>query len=166
MIESISIRLRRAELSDGDQLFAWRNDPWLFSFGSSGRAVEKEEHFEWFSHALGNDNCLLFIIETEPGNPVGSLRFDRKNDGAVMTSVFLSKEHTGMGYGVLALRSGCKKTFETWRIDEVTALIKEQNAASLSAFSKAGFAVAVSDDATPSGHRRFVLARSTSCETA
>lgn len=160
MTESNSIRLCPAELKDRDQLFAWRNDPWLISFGSSGCPVEKEEHSKWFDHALSGDDCLLFIIVTEQDIPAGSLRFDRKNDGIVLTSVFLSKEHTGKGYGVLALRSGCEMAFEAWRMDEITALIKEQNSASLSAFAKADFVAAPSDEATPPGHRRFILTRS------
>ena len=165
MNKTNSIQLYPAELKDRDTIFAWRNDPWLYSFGSSGRPVEKEEHSKWFDRALNGDDCLLYIIVTDEGLPAGSLRFDRKTDGTVLTSVFLSKAYTGKGFGVLALQMGCKMAFEAWRTDEIVAVIKENNSASLSAFAKANFVVTPSEDATPVGHQRLILTRN-SAQTA
>jgi RimJ/RimL family protein N-acetyltransferase len=158
-IDGFPIRLRPVKSADRDQLFAWRNDPWLISFSTSGKTVEKQDHADWFGSVLNESDCVLYIILTERDTPSGAIRFDRLNDSSAMTSVFLSREYTGKGYGELALRDGCQMVFQEWQIKEISGVIKNQNTASISAFLKAGFSSMPADSSTPPEHSLFVLNR-------
>jgi len=155
----MTVLLRPAEFCDHEQLFAWRNDPWLMSLGSSGKPVIMDEHLKWFEQMLKDGDCALYIIVVDQVINAGSLRFNRINKNTAITSVYLSKEYTGKGYGVLALRCGCKLAFRAWRIDEIVAIVKEQNTASLSAFLKADFISYPADNLIPLGHCRLILTR-------
>lgn len=136
------VRLRRAQTSDAATLLEWRNDPWVLSRGSQGRAVSPSEHAAWFARTLASPDHLLLIIETAEHGGIGSVRFDREPTAAAEVSIYLLRPHTGRGLGVAALREACTVAFERWpEVERIVARVLPENAQSLRAFEKAGFDV-------------------------
>jgi RimJ/RimL family protein N-acetyltransferase len=153
--------LRPAAADDFATVFAWRNDPFIVTRGTSRQRVTANEHESWFRASLAEpQRRLLFIVDTA-GAPVGLVRFDRAEaDGAVL-SVYLVEAATGRGVGIAAIRAGCARAFASWPIARIVACTRNDNAAALKAFPKAGFAAASQGlPACPAGHVRFVLDRS------
>lgn len=70
---------RRAVPSDEAQLLEWANDPVTRANAFSPGHISAEAHAQWFRARLGQlDSCLIYLVETDAGVPVGQVRFDRK----------------------------------------------------------------------------------------
>ncbi|HZP81036.1 MAG TPA: bifunctional GNAT family N-acetyltransferase/class I SAM-dependent methyltransferase [Chthonomonadaceae bacterium] len=152
-----AIRLRPATPEDAERLFAWRNLPEIVALGTTQRSVTWEEHRAWFARTLQGDCRLLFFILHDE-QPIGQVRFDREDTDSCQVSLYLLPEHTGHGWGVIALRQACAEAFRQWTVHKVIALIREENARSLSAFRKAGFLpLEAPDFEVPAGHRVVYL---------
>lgn len=148
-----TIALRKAALEDMELLFKWRNDPWIVALGSTSSTVSWEEHKSWFKNTLSSAERQLYFI-TQDHLPLGQVRFDRENENWCEVSIYLMKEYTGKGLGVLALKKGCETILKQWsQLTAVVAYIKDDNQASISAFKKAGFQQPVpSHEPNRSGH--------------
>lgn len=130
--------LRPAQMGDREMIFLWRNDPWIVAKGTLNRQVSREEHEKWFSKVLLRDCVLMNIIELD-GKPVGQIRFSKQDGGVWEISLYLLKEYTGQGFGVEAIRRGCRDLFSSRKADVILAHVLEKNEASSKAFVKAGF---------------------------
>jgi RimJ/RimL family protein N-acetyltransferase len=152
--EDRGVRLRPATAEDCRLIFGWRNDPFIIARGSKQTAVAWAEHSAWFAESLAvADRRRLFIVE-RGGVPVGLVRFDREVASSTTISVYLAQEHTGRGVGVAAIKAGCRRIREEWDVRRILALIRNDNAASLKAFVKAGFSE-TADSGRVSDHRTF-----------
>ena len=124
---------------DRQTVFEWRNDPWIVALSTHQHAIEWADHLRWFERILQSEHHLLFIIESDAGEGMGVIRFDREENDAEVT-IYLLQPFTGKGYGVLALVEGPARAFSHWPIlERVTATIREDNPNSVKAFTKAGF---------------------------
>jgi len=132
------VRLRPAKASDAQQVFAWRNDPWLSALGTTGRPVSWEEHGHWFQETIAGHRRRMFII-LHNDLPIGQVRFDRVDNYTCEVSIYLAQEYTGRGLGVMALREACEWALSSWGVDRILARVRSNNLPSLSAFRKAGF---------------------------
>lgn len=150
--------LRHAVLEDAQCIFEWRNGPWIVSLSTSQRTVTLEEHRQWMQKILGSRQHLLFVIEPEAGLGAGTVRLERHKSRAVIT-IYLLREFTGRGFGVRAIQEACVKAFACWPVESIHACIRRNNQPSLSAFSKAGFAVADSSPNCPEDHCEMVVRR-------
>jgi RimJ/RimL family protein N-acetyltransferase len=151
--------MRPADASDIRTLFDWRNDPWIVSVSTTGRAVTWEEHQAWFPSVLDRSRHLLFIIHTDEGIPAGSLRLDRKGADAVV-SIYLMKPYTGIGLGPRAIKAGCQKAFEHWPVlERIVAYVRSDNRPSVNAFSRAMFHHSPEEATSPPGHVALVRMR-------
>jgi RimJ/RimL family protein N-acetyltransferase len=145
------ILLRRAQPADAATLFTWRNDPWILSHGSQGRAVRAAEHAAWYARSLTSPDHLLLIIETDAGEGIGSVRFDRERPDSAAISIYLLRNFTGRGLGVMALHGACTLAFENWpELQHIDARVLPGNEPSRRAFEKAGFDHAPAPRADPS----------------
>lgn len=153
---SESIRIRRATANDARRVFEWRNDPYIVERSSSQRTVNWEEHLGWFEKSLRADDArLIFIVEKE-AESLGLVRFDREGDGSVI-SVYLLERFTGRGFGIEAIRLGCRAAVDHWpALRTVMACVRDDNLAGSRGFEKAGFRR--SEDCAghcPEGHIAF-----------
>jgi len=153
------ILLRRAEREDAEMVFKWRNDPYLIARGSSQHVVTWAEHQKWFEESELSNNRVMFIIQ-KGSLPVGQIRFDRLDKGACVVSIYLLKEFTHKGYGVLAIRYGCQEIFSLWEIQEVVAYVRQDNPAARDAFIKAEFIDTNRKMDSPESHYSMTLYRS------
>jgi len=141
------------------RVYAWRNNPWIISLGSSQQAITWEEHREWFQRMLADTRHLLLIIESDGGVGAGTVRLDRTDEQRAVVTIYLLHEFTGRGLGVQALSDACLLSFTRWPIETIHAYIREDNRPSLSAFAKAGFVDTGHAPDCPAGHCEMVLHR-------
>ena len=145
-------------MGDGDMVFRWRNDPFILAHGSSHRAVGWKEHQKWFAETISVKSHQMFIV-LEQGNPIGQIRFDRKNQQDCVVSVYLLGEFTGRGCGIQAVRMGCTAIFRAWDVDRVVACVRFDNQTGRSAFLKAGFRETEALSSCPAEHYSLILSR-------
>lgn len=133
--------LRPAEERDMDTIFNWRNDPWIVSLGISKKTVTREEHQKWFDRVFNSPDYLLYIIESEEGEGMGTLRFDRQEDQSVAhVTIYLLQQFVGKGIGIKVLDEGCAIALREWpKLQSIEAHISKDNEKSPKAFEKAGF---------------------------
>jgi UDP-2,4-diacetamido-2,4,6-trideoxy-beta-L-altropyranose hydrolase len=95
--------VRAAAASDEDLLLEWANDP-LTRRNSFGRAIiGAEEHHEWLRDRLhARHSCLLLVIETQDGMPLGTARFDRIETGWKL-NYSVGAQYRGRGLGLRVL---------------------------------------------------------------
>lgn len=133
-----SLRLRAARPSDVDLLFRWANDPLARRMSFSSAPIPWDDHQRWFAAKLADPTCLLFLAEDGSDTPVALVRFDIRDERAVV-SVSVAPEARGRGIGAHAIRLGAEEAKASARIGEVLAYIKPENTASIRAFRAAGF---------------------------
>lgn len=140
--------LRRAEESDREMIFGWRNDPWIVGLSTSRRTVTRAEHDDWFGRVVADPGTILFVVETG-GTPAGQVRLTMDGEAGgveAVISIYLLKEHTGRGIGAAAIGQGCAAAFAQWPgLRRVRAQILRDNEPSMRAFEKAGFVPADGD---------------------
>jgi UDP-2,4-diacetamido-2,4,6-trideoxy-beta-L-altropyranose hydrolase len=132
-----SLRLRPAVAEDCCRIWEWANDPAVRAVSFTSEAIPWEQHIAWFTRKLTDANTRLWIAEQDT-SPVGQVRFDL--EGFVATiSVSLDARRRGKNLGALLIWTACQKLFRESGVEVIHALIKPDNAASIRAFTKAGF---------------------------
>lgn len=138
-MSSTKLTLRTAHRDDARQVFAWRNDPWIVSLGSSRRTVAWEEHRQWFDAVLADASRLLLIAQAD-GHNAGTVRIDQAGEDAAVITIYLMQQFTGRGLGVRAIDAACDCAFRQWpALTKILARIRADNTPSQKAFAKAGF---------------------------
>ncbi len=118
---------------------------------TSQTPVTWEEHRAWFNHALNDPDHLIFIV-VQGEEPIGQVRFDRRDETAVI-SVYLVEDRTGKGLGVEAIRRGTQAAFKEWNISKVVACIRQDNLHATRAFAKSGYTESKGDSGScPPAH--------------
>lgn len=137
-LDAGAIVLRRANDSDCENVYQWRNSPEtvMQSFGNS--RIPHEEHSRWFADTLARSDRVLLIGERD-GRPVGVLRYDLGAESANV-SIYLVPGLQGRGYGREMLRAGSKwLVLHHPEIRKVRAEIRPTNAESRRVFHAAGY---------------------------
>jgi UDP-2,4-diacetamido-2,4,6-trideoxy-beta-L-altropyranose hydrolase len=132
-----SLRLRPAVAEDCRRVWEWASDPAVRAVSFTSEAIPWEQHIAWFTRKLTDANARLWIAEQDT-SPVGQVRFDLDGSAAT-TSVSLDSARRGKNLGALLIWSACQKLFRESGVETIHALIKPDNAASIRAFTKAGF---------------------------
>lgn len=136
-IGSRPFTLRLAEMKDCDMIFKWRNAGETRRFSGNSKPIPYETHVSWYESALLDQDRAILIGEIE-GEPVGVIRYDRKDARAVV-SVYLAPGCKGKGIGARLIKEGSHWTEKHWKINTIDALINAENLASIGAFEAAGF---------------------------
>lgn len=135
------IILRRANITDMEAIFNWRNDPKIRQSSFNSERISWENHVRWFKQIIVSRQHHLLIGEIEH-QPVGVLRYDIQNT-IVEVSIYLIPGMEGQGLGNRLLLAG-----NDWvkshlpAIKKIEAKILSDNKISLKTFTKAGFAPA------------------------
>lgn len=141
-IEHGGLGLRPVSEKDEEMLFKWRNLDEIIHLSVSRKAVRRSEHRAWFQSALTGEKMVLFII-TSGEEPVGQLRFDRKDSTSAVITIYLLAGARGQGHGPRLIGEGCELIKQSWpEIERIFAIIRETNQPSLKAFGRAGFIAA------------------------
>jgi RimJ/RimL family protein N-acetyltransferase len=129
-----------AEKDDEAQILEWRNDPFIYSKGHTGKPVTQEDHRRWFKGQLSPGDHDIFMIQDDNLDNVGVIRYEiDRMIPAAMISIFLPEKNCGKGYGTDAIQQCCAEIRQRWPKMRIMAEIHPQNIPSIKAFKKAGF---------------------------
>ena len=131
------LSLRPATLGDSHRIWVWRNDPETRQASFDTDPIPLEAHDTWFRESLGMEKRRLYVI-VSGGADSGVVRLDIESGEAVV-SIHLAPEARYRGVGPRALSALADVAFQRLDIRRLTAVIKPDNQASLTAFAKAGF---------------------------
>ena len=132
------VRIRKAILSDSQDILRWRNDPHSVAMFRNASLIEPSEHHAWYINVLRDDNITIYIGEVH-AKPIGVCRFEKNiTDTAASVAINLAPTSRGKGLGLQLLIESCSKFLADHPI-ALTAVVKEDNIASISIFRSAGF---------------------------
>ena len=159
--------LRPATADDARKIFDWRNDPWIANLSATGPIESWDDHTRWFREALCSDRHLLFVIRTDEGIEVGTVRLDKADESKGNITIYMLRDYTGHGLGVRVLKEACQNAFTEWTwLQSIHALIRQERQehiahdGSRKAFSKAGFVLVPSRAASSHEYIEMALVRS------
>jgi len=138
-VASHQLSLRPAEEGDCELLWQWRNEENTRRWSFNTDYVPYEEHKNWFFSKLNSADSEILIISDESKREIGQVRFDISPDGSAEVDISISVRERNKGYGSAALGLACQYALRKFNIARVIAHIKEENKASISAFTKARF---------------------------
>lgn len=128
---------RPASAEDSKLFFEWANDPVTRANAFTPKPIEWEEHQNWFTKKLSDDNSVLVVFEHD-GTPIGQVRVDFHGDRAII-DFSVAQEYRGNGYGkaeLLSIRDIISKSHPGTLL---FGQVKKENIASQKAFLGAGF---------------------------
>jgi UDP-2,4-diacetamido-2,4,6-trideoxy-beta-L-altropyranose hydrolase len=136
--------LRRADMSDAQQLHVWRNDETVRRLSLNTAPIAFEDHAAWLAAKLDEPNHFHYIAE-QAGAPCGAIRFDIA-DGAARVSIVVAPHQRGTGLGARILAAGEKKILAArFDVSRFIADIRPENSASRRLFERAGYRSAPSE---------------------
>jgi len=138
MLQGCRIRLRPVVQEDCRLLWQWANDPVVRAAAFSSDPIPWESHVDWFDSHLRDPTCYMYIAETAKGCPIGQVRLDTEDGGAVI-DVSLAPDYRGKGYSVSVIDRAVRRFFRDGGGREVHAYVKPENISSRRAFRGAGF---------------------------
>jgi RimJ/RimL family protein N-acetyltransferase len=127
---SRTLTVRPATEADALDVLAWRNDPLTRAMSRDQGEVEEAAHVAWFARAIADSARTLLIGEVD-GGKVGMVRIDRGAETEV--SINLNPAYRGQGLSVPLLMAALAGVPDVW------AEVREENAASIRLFERAGF---------------------------
>jgi UDP-2,4-diacetamido-2,4,6-trideoxy-beta-L-altropyranose hydrolase len=132
------IKLRRAQENDCELLWKWANDPDNRAVSFSSAPIPWEDHTHWFNSKLNSANCMMYIATMNDRTPLGQIRYDIKQENALI-SISIDKKFRSKGYGVVLIRKTSQILFNESNVRRVHAYVKQDNNASANVFTKTGF---------------------------
>lgn len=135
------LRLRRAEMQDAGNLFAWRNDPATRNNSRNSAALSWQDHQGWMQKTLANPASILLVVETAR-HPVGVLRYDLKESDPALAeiSIYLVPTRKGQGWGKELIAAGDQWIAAFWpKLRRIDASVQPDNTASLRLFQESGY---------------------------
>jgi len=132
------IILRKAEITDINDIFEWRNHPDIRKNFFNQELLSWDEHEKWFMAKLKDPDAAVYMAYYKK-EKIGTIRFEA-NESAIKTSVMLSPLFLGKGLGSQVIKMGVKRFIMEKNPDmQIIAEIKKDNVASIKAFQKADF---------------------------
>jgi len=133
------MKIRKVNSDDCETLFTWANDPQVTNFRLNPKTIQWDEHCQWFKSKLSDENAFMYMYQTDENIPAGQVRFDIEDDERAVISVSLSSDHRNKGLGVQLIKEGIRLFLKESKVKKIMAIIRDGNAASINAFTKAGF---------------------------
>ncbi len=139
LLES-TLNLRKAELADLNLTFAWASDETIRRFSFSRSVIGMEEHSNWFSGKIAQPNCYYYIVEVGP-DKLGSVRFDKDEEGNYAISYHIDPAFHGKGYGTVVLKKAIKTLILSLESNSfsIYGLVMKENLPSLAIFRNLSF---------------------------
>ena len=130
--------LRKAREDDVFSVLEISNDKEVRRFSYNSQEIKLDEHKIWFNNIINDKNCLLLICQLND-NIVGQIRYDIKNDIAVI-GISLKSNCRGMGIGkTVFVKSVDILQREYPSVRKIVAYIKKINEISIRYFKKINF---------------------------
>lgn len=131
------LSLRPARDRDSGDLLRWRNDPQTVRFSRTPRAVEPQEHQQWWEARRHDAGTRTWIGEIG-GLSAGFVRIDvHAAEGEV--SIAVDPAHRGAGRGGQLLAALDDRLRPDFQVRLLRAVVHEDNEPSLRMFARAGY---------------------------
>ena len=134
----VTLDVRPATTADCRIVWEWANAPEVRAASFNSAQIPWESHVTWF-HRRAADPANLFLLGVVENQPVGQIRFESCPEGAVV-SFSLAPGQSGRGLGSALIRAGCTRWFARGGAGPIHAYTRPENARSIRALEKAGFA--------------------------
>jgi predicted dehydrogenase/RimJ/RimL family protein N-acetyltransferase len=138
------VTLRPTGIDDAARILAWRNDPETRRWSRSCREIAPEEHASWLQRMLADASTRLWVAESG-GSPIAHVRVGLETNDTAEMHVVLAPEARGRGLGGAVLTQAAGRALAELGVSALCAHVKSGHEASLRAFARAGFQVAVAD---------------------
>ncbi len=132
------LRFRFAKESDVDLYYKWTNDPLVRKNSYNQNSVNYADHVNWFNKRLSSSNCFFYLFCNFDNIPVGQVRIESASEKTII-GISIDENFRGKSYGVEMLKLATGDYLRKNPGSTILAYIKEENIASKSIFSKAGF---------------------------
>jgi RimJ/RimL family protein N-acetyltransferase len=143
---STTLVVRHATLTDEDLLLEWANNPTTRRNSFSKARIASEEHHRWFCSRLRNvEGCLMLIVETSNGVPLGMVRFDKEQD-IWRINYSVAGPYRGRGLGRRILELALQRLAGRQEKCPVVGRVAATNLASHKIFRSLGFAALTGRD--------------------
>jgi len=131
--------IRLANESDVNKTFEWATDKVIRAYSFSKSQISLNEHSNWFLKKIKMDSCYYFIASVGHKD-AGSIRFDLKDDSAVISYLLDSGFHN-QGLGIVLLKKGLMALVQMndVRVKEIVGYVIPENIPSVKAFERLGF---------------------------
>lgn len=142
-LQADSIYLRQMQVSDTDDIIAWRNNPRVrHNFIYQG-LFTAEGHLNWIKTQVEPGHVVQFIIcEKDSDRAVGSVYFrdiDREKKCAEYGIFIGEDDAVGRGYGTQAARLALSYAFLQMQLAFVFLRVFEDNTGARISYERAGF---------------------------
>lgn len=142
------MKLRPATMDDWARLFAMRNDETTRLNSCEGKPVALDEHLQWLTRTLADENTSLFIAKDDyRGVTVGFARLDYTTEQQAINaicSLAVDAPQRGRGYAQQLIQALAEKA-KTKAAARLTAVVRPSNYPSLRAFASCGFSILKTD---------------------
>jgi UDP-2,4-diacetamido-2,4,6-trideoxy-beta-L-altropyranose hydrolase len=138
------LSLRPAAAEDAKLLWRWANDPVVRAASFNSARIPWPTHEAWFAKRLTRPRRARIYLahaggSQRSGSPVGQVRFEKSGPARAVISVVVAPDQRGRGIGATLIREGCQQARKDLSVRRVLAYIRDDNAASIAAFERAGF---------------------------
>jgi spore coat polysaccharide biosynthesis predicted glycosyltransferase SpsG/RimJ/RimL family protein N-acetyltransferase len=155
-----AVDVRAATMDDAERLLRWRNDPDTRRSSRDQAEIGLDQHREWLAASLEREDRLLFVASDADGD-VGTVRWDRVDDGGWEVSITVAPERRGQGLARPLLAAGERALAGTHAgavARELHAAVHEANPASRRLFVADGYLLdAPADDAGFVRYRKVLV---------
>lgn len=131
------LEFRPATSADSELIYAWNTDPVTRANSFSTAEFSFEHHDKWFSSKLNNPESLFLIFSNRERLPVGLVRIE-KSESNWFIGITVDKNARGKGFAAQMITAATAFHFKKHK-QPIFAQIKNENAASLRVFEKAGY---------------------------
>lgn len=133
--------IRSAWPEDVRAVWEIANDTGVRANAFSPEPIAYDDHVAWYAAKLADPRCRIWVAE-EAGRVVGLVRYDRVTDNAAEIDIAVAVHARGRGFGATLLRETAPRAGRDLRVALVRGVVFTGNAASASAFARAGFTLA------------------------
>lgn len=153
LVMNVRIRVQHATIDEVDLTYKWATDQRIRNFSFNRHSISYEEHTTWLRSKFEDANCVYLIAKLDT-DPIGSIRFDYKEDTQVI-SYLVDPAFQGQGLGQVLLLAGIQYMMKNVPGQKLhfTGYVVADNIPSLKAFRKLGFTESKVD-----GNYKFELA--------
>lgn len=136
------ISLRSAQKEDLELTFDWASNQEIRRYSFQQHQIRLQEHTSWFLGKVNQPDCVYLIGEMVK-KPFGSIRFDIKNNEAII-SYLVDPGFHGQGLGLLLLKKGIEKLMIEKNLNDIpvnaiSGFVMKPNMPSIKAFEHLGF---------------------------
>ncbi len=144
IIKGEKVILRPIRLSDAPRFVKWFNDPKFNKFMLVRKATLREE-IKWIKDlAKKKKTDLVFAIETESGNHIGSVglhQINKEYGHATLGIMIGGRRYWNKGYGTDASRAIINYGFKKMKLHRIGLDVYEYNPRAIKVYKRLGFKI-------------------------